>query len=251
MRRLVTFTLLAFGWATAPANAGAWQWPVRGPLLERFHTGRDPFARGQHRDIDIAAPAGSGVSSACAGRVRFAGAAGTSGRTVSVVCGGLVASYLHLRSIAVREGDSVRVGSRLGAVGTSGRRRLPEPHLHFGVRVHGERWRYLDPLALLGEPSPPAASPLLPAVRRAPGPLGRAPRPGVPRPAPAVVRPVTVASPRVDTSPHGTALPWTAWVGIGLVALGLPAGGLGALRRRRRSVRSRVRATRRPAPARR
>src|SRR6266545_3941653 len=72
------------------ALAARWIWPVRGPVIARFHYGHDPFARGQHRGVDIAAPAGTPVRSACSGRVRFAGAIGTSGRTVSVACGPFV-----------------------------------------------------------------------------------------------------------------------------------------------------------------
>jgi hypothetical protein len=39
----------------------AWAWPADGPVLRPFVLGDDPYARGQHRGIDIGAPAGTPV----------------------------------------------------------------------------------------------------------------------------------------------------------------------------------------------
>src|SRR5436190_586068 len=103
------------------AAAGGWRWPVRGPVLEAFRTGPDPFAAGQHRGIDIAAAIRTPVHSACSGTVTFAGFAATAGRTVSVACGPLTASYLHLASIAVRRGERLPAG----AAGRGGPQRAP------------------------------------------------------------------------------------------------------------------------------
>lgn len=231
-RGLLAATTAVLALAVLPGEAGAapWLWPVRGPLLARFHAGSDPFAAGQHRGIDVVAAAGTPVVSACAGRVRFAGTAGTSGRTVSVRCGGLVASYLYLRSIAVREGQVVGRSRRLGEVGRSGRPPAGMPQLHFGVRRLTRRWEYVDPLSLLGEDGSPALPPLLPTVPRAPGPLGPAPRPVAPRP-----RPAPALAWRALPAAAPTAFAWTAWAGLGLLAAGLPSGALVARRRRRRS----------------
>ncbi len=182
MRRLllVLTALLVF-----PATAHAtWTWPVRGDVITPYRNGSDPYAAGQHRGIDIRAAVGTPVVAAAAGEVRFAGTAGSSGLTVSVRTGdGFDSSYLHLSSLAVRAGEHVSAGERVGAVGTTGERSAAEPHLHFGVREAGSRHAYLDPLSLL--PPPPAAPPAAPeAPRPAPEPAP-APTPLAPRPAPA------------------------------------------------------------------
>ena len=55
---------------------------------------------------------------------------------------GLVTQYFHLSRIDVREGQQLRRGEPLGAVGATGR--ATGPHLHFGVRFRGAR---VDPVA--------------------------------------------------------------------------------------------------------
>jgi hypothetical protein len=209
MRRLLlvltAFLSLAAALA-APAEA-AWLWPVRGEVITQYRNGSDPYAGGQHRGIDIAAPAGTPVVAAAGGEVRFAGTAGSSGLTVSVRTGdGYDTSYLHLSSIAVRAGTHVSGGERLGAVGTTGERSATAPHLHFGVREAGSRYAYVDPLSLL----PPAAAPPPlqaphPTPATAPAPLAPSPAPA-PRAAPApgsAPRPVPAPgrAPRAAPSP--------------------------------------------------
>jgi murein DD-endopeptidase MepM/ murein hydrolase activator NlpD len=219
----------AAAFAGVPEAAGAsWRWPVRGPVIATFHVASTPFARGQHRGIDIAAPAGTPVRSACTGRVTFAGFVPIAGRTVTVRCGELAASYLHLSRIEVRRGQPVAGGRRLGAVGSSGRPRSHRPHLHLGVRRAGRRWAYVDPLLLLGDPGGDGAPPLAPAFRpRGPAPLGPAPRPLRPRLPRAAIRPV--ASPL----PLPARVPLAAWVGLAFLSLAVPLPVMRARRRRR------------------
>jgi hypothetical protein len=127
-------------------------------VITPYRNTADPYAGGQHRGIDIAAPVGTPVAAAAAGTVTFAGTAGSSGLTVAVrTDDGFDTSYLHLSAIRVRAGELVTAGAELGAVGISGRRSAAEPHLHFGVREAGSRFAYRDPLDFL--PPPPAASP--------------------------------------------------------------------------------------------
>jgi murein DD-endopeptidase MepM/ murein hydrolase activator NlpD len=233
------------GLFASPASAARWRWPVRGPVVERFRVGPDRFAPGQHRGIDIAAAVGTAVRSACAGRVTFAGAVGAGGRTVSVRCGALIATYQHLAGIAAHRGDELGVGSPLGAVGRSGRPRSPSAHLHFGVHRTLDRHAYLDPLALLGEDRrrPPAA-PLLPIAPRPAGraPLGPAPGVAAARTSPLPLpRPARRALPRPEAGRVGAAgrpASTVVWVGIGLALLALPGLGLRARRRRRRPARA-------------
>ncbi|MDQ3644042.1 MAG: M23 family metallopeptidase, partial [Actinomycetota bacterium] len=170
-----------------------WSWPVEGEVLTGYRNGDDPYEGGQHRGIDIAAQAGTPVGAAAAGTVRFAGAAGSSGLTVSVRTsdGTLDTSYLHLSAVAVREGDEVSAGQRLGAVGATGRRSVEAPHLHFGVRDAGSRHAYHDPLSYL----PPQAPRAHPEPPRVPVP--------VTEPVPVPVAPAPVRDPDPVRVPAG------------------------------------------------
>ena len=199
MRRLL-LALAAFFALTTPAQA-AWVWPVRGEVITPYRNGTDPYATGQHRGIDIAAPVGTPVVAAAGGDVRFAGTAGSSGLTIGIRTGdGYDTSYLHLASLAVRAGANVSTGERIGAVGTTGTRSAAEPHLHFGVRDAGTRHAYHDPLAFL--PPPPAApEPNPPAPAPAP-----APEPARPWPPPTPV-PTGSPVPRGSPAPRGVPFP--------------------------------------------
>jgi hypothetical protein len=171
--------LVALLLASEPAHA-AWVWPVRGQVITTYRNGGDPYAGGQHRGIDIAAPVGSAVVAAAGGEVRFAGTAGSSGLTVSVrTSDGFDTSYLHLASVSVRERALVSAGDTLGAVGMTGSRSASEPHLHFGVREAGSRHAYLNPLDFLAPPGPggPDAPHPAPSPLPVPTPVASAPAP--------------------------------------------------------------------------
>jgi Peptidase family M23 len=198
MRRLFLIsatTLLALVLVVPPAWA-EWVWPLRGEVITPYRNGSDPYASGQHRGIDIAGAPGATVVAAASGEVRFAGTAGSSGLTVTVRTedGRYDTSYLHLSTTAVREGDRVAAGQRLGAVGTTGTRSAAAPHLHFGVRDAGTRHAYHDPLGFLPPPTatqPPRGAP---APQPSPLPVGPAPAP-VHAPAPSPRR-VPAGAPR-------------------------------------------------------
>ena len=218
--------------AAAAAAGPAWRWPVRGEVVERFAVAGDPYARGQHRGIDVAAPRGAAVRAACAGRVRFAGRVAAFGRAVSVACGGLVVSYGHLGSIATRRGAAVAAGERIGTVGTSGAPSSPTPHLHLGARRAGEPHGYVDPLRFLPT-TRPTSPPALPTSRGPgrPGPLTRPSPAGVPAP---LTRPSPAGAPVPLTrpSPVGGGFPVVVLAGLALVGASVP--GLALVRARRR-----------------
>jgi len=182
MRVLVAVLVAVVVLGAAPPAAGeeGWVWPVEGRVLTPYSNdnGR-PYAGGMHRGIDIAAEPGAGVVAARAGTVSHAGVVGSAGLTVAVrtADGRHVTSYLHLAAVAVKKGDAVAAGARIGAVGTSGRRSVAEPHLHFGIRLAEAEDHYVDPLSVL------------PAAR--PGPIPPPP----PAPAPVPVRAAPVAEP--------------------------------------------------------
>ena len=184
--------------AAAAADAGDVRWnpPVPGPPSRLFDLGPDPFARGQHRGVDLDTTPGERVRSACSGRVVFAGRVAGAG-TVSVRCGRWRVTYAPLERIAVRAG--VRVGPRRGL----GRMAGDEP-LHLGVRRESERFGYVDPLGLLA------------VADRAPPPVVSA---RLPRPAP---RATPVPRP---SRPPPTLAPWPVWVGLALLMTGLAGAG--------------------------
>jgi Peptidase family M23 len=171
---LLPLLLLPVG-PPAAARTG-WSWPVGGKVITPYRNGSNPYAGGQHRGIDIAAPVGTPARAATNGTVRYAGRVGWSGLVVSIRTAGARydTSYLHLSSLAVRRGERVRLGQRLGAVGTTGHRSARRPHLHFGVRDAGTR-RYHDPLEFLPPLAGPRGEPARP--RGAPLPVPVGPRP--------------------------------------------------------------------------
>lgn len=168
--------LLALLLVAPAAHAGSWQPPVEGESLRSFSLGPNPYARGQHRGVDLAAAPGSPVRSACAGRVSFAGRVPGGGLTVSVRCARHVATYQQLGAIAVRRGRAVVPGMRIGVAGRSIDRRTRRAHVHLGARVAASG-RYVDPLTLIGARGP-ALPPLVPARLPRGAPPGRPPRPG-------------------------------------------------------------------------
>ena len=213
-RRLLVLPVALAGLLLAAPSARAdWIWPVHGAVITPYRNGDDPYAAGQHRGIDIAADVGTPVVAATGGEVRFAGTAGSSGITVSIrTSDGLFdTSYLHLSSTAVRKGDRVSAGDRVGAVGTTGQRSAAAPHLHFGVRDAGTRHDYRDPLSYLPSPPLPVERPE-PAPAPGPAPIGApAPRPHAP-PAPRprgvpAPQPRAVPAPRRHPHPIGRRRP--------------------------------------------
>lgn len=233
----VPVLLASFAAMTSAAIARGWIRPVDGSVVRPFRVGADRYAAGWHRGVDLAAAPRSRVRAACGGRVSFAGRVPGGGRTVSVRCGSLVATYQHLGSVAVERGQVVMAGGRIGRSGEA----RPAPHVHLGARV-AATGEYRDPVELFAKgPGGPIAP--VPVLRRAPPPHP-APggRPLGPAPAPVRARAPLVlpvepraATPATPAAPRAVSdrLPLPVWLGLALVALGLPlGGGLVAARRR-------------------
>src|SRR5471032_2435641 len=135
MRRIAPLVFLLV--LLSASSAAAWTWPVGGPVLQGFTFDRaHPFAAGQHRGIDIGAPAtGAPVVAPVAGVVSFAGTVPTSGKSVTIETpDGLSVTLTHLGSIAVARNAAVVEGAVVGTVGPSGTPEVDGPYVHFGIR---------------------------------------------------------------------------------------------------------------------
>jgi len=154
--------------AFAP-GAGAWSWPVDGPVLRGFLADDDPYLGGQHRGVDIGASSGADVRAPARGVVAFAGSLPHAGLGVTVRTeDGYSITLLHLGSVGVRVGTEVAEGEGVGIIGPSGEVEHAEPYVHLGIRVTAEPHGYLDPLSLLPPRAPQAEPPPEPPATQAP-----------------------------------------------------------------------------------
>lgn len=113
-----------------PTSPVKLDWPIRGPITRRFNQ------RGQqrHDGIDIAAPRGSTIRAAAAGKVIFSDwGPGGYGRLVIVQhTSNIVTVYAHNERNLVKRNQRVKKGQAIATVGRSGR--ATGYHLHFEVR---------------------------------------------------------------------------------------------------------------------
>jgi murein DD-endopeptidase MepM/ murein hydrolase activator NlpD len=119
-----------------PAGLGMLQ-PVDGRRSATFGLRRviNKVPRSPHGGMDIAAPTGTPVAAARAGKVIDSGEYVFLGRTIVLDHGqGLLTLYAHLSAVHAATGDSVAAGATIGEVGTSGR--ATGPHLHFSVYLN-------------------------------------------------------------------------------------------------------------------
>jgi murein DD-endopeptidase MepM/ murein hydrolase activator NlpD len=117
--------------------------PVSSPFgLRRVLTGRP---RAPHGGVDFRSRRGTAVRAPAAGTVVLANDLFFTGRTIMLDHGeGLFSLFAHLQSSEMKPGDRVSAGDVVGKVGSSGR--STGPHLHWSVRLRGDR---VDPLSLV------------------------------------------------------------------------------------------------------
>src|SRR5438093_6243377 len=194
MRRTL-IVVLAAALVIVP-SAGAWTWPVEGPVLQKFVFGDDPYAAGQHRGIDIGAASGATVLAPATGTVSFVGTVPVSGRTLTIQTpDGYSVTLTHLGSTSVRRGETVPEGSVVATIGPSGEVEHDVPYVHLGIRRSEDPNGYLDPLRFLpAQPAAPAPPSPTPPPVRAPAPPSPPPPPPSPPPASAPAASVPTSS---------------------------------------------------------
>jgi murein DD-endopeptidase MepM/ murein hydrolase activator NlpD len=117
--------------------------PIHGWKSSNFGMRYDPVYKVYqlHAGVDIAAPGGTPIKAAKAGRVIRAGWAGGYGNYTCIDNGlyggkGIATCYAHQSRILVRVGQHVSLGQVIGRVGETGA--ATGYHLHFEVRINGK-----------------------------------------------------------------------------------------------------------------
>lgn len=110
-----------------------------------------------HNGLDIAAPTGTPVYAAADGTVTsVVPMHSVSGNYIIVEhsVGPLVytTQYLHLNSMNVAKGQQVKMGDKIGEVGSTGR--STGPHLHFNVSMRVPSREWLDPAPFIQSTKP-------------------------------------------------------------------------------------------------
>ncbi|MDI9634717.1 peptidoglycan DD-metalloendopeptidase family protein [Kamptonema cortianum] len=124
---------------TVPIYKGNFIRPVSGRLSSGFGMRTHPISgkRKMHTGVDWAAPSGTTIKAAGSGKVITAAYLNGYGNTVVIDHGGGISTlYGHCSRLHVKVGQSVKVGQKIAAVGSTGY--STGPHLHFEVRVNGK-----------------------------------------------------------------------------------------------------------------
>lgn len=128
-------------------------WPAKGPITGVYGSQRilNGIPKWPHYGVDVGAPTGTPVYAPVDGIVRLADDLYYSGNTLILDHGMRVFStFLHLDSMLVEVGDSVKKGQQIGTIGASGR--ATGPHLDWRINLGKMR---LDPQTVVtGLPEP-------------------------------------------------------------------------------------------------
>jgi len=127
-------------WRETPEVNTKFVLPVKGRLSSPFGLRRffNKQPRKPHSGIDIAAAEGTPIVSPADGVIVNIGEYFFNGNSIFIDHGqGLVTMYCHMSKINVKEGQQVKQGEIIGAVGKSGR--VTGPHLHWAVSLNDAR----------------------------------------------------------------------------------------------------------------
>jgi murein DD-endopeptidase MepM/ murein hydrolase activator NlpD len=128
------------GGGSSSGGGGGFVVPVDGWKSSDFGWRRHPIygTTRLHGGTDFAAGTGATIHAADSGTVVYAGWSSGYGQLTCISHGGGVSTcYAHQSEIWVNDGEHVDRDEGIGAVGSTGD--STGPHLHFEVRVHGER----------------------------------------------------------------------------------------------------------------
>jgi murein DD-endopeptidase MepM/ murein hydrolase activator NlpD len=106
-------------------------WPIKGPIVSKF----GPKNGGLYNDgINILAKDGADVRASEDGVVAYVGneLKGYGNLVIIKHSGGWITAYAHLKDSAVKRGQKVDQGDKIGRVGASGN--VNSPQLYFGLR---------------------------------------------------------------------------------------------------------------------
>ena len=105
-------------------------WPAQGKVVEEF-------SEGKNKGIDIAGKLGEPVQAAADGKVVYAGNSlrGYGNLVIVKHDNTYLTAYAYNKSLAVKEGDSVRKGQKIAEMGDTDTNAVK---LHFEVRVNGK-----------------------------------------------------------------------------------------------------------------
>lgn len=133
--------------AHAPAVVQPWRYPLEQVRVTTLYGVRNRLVPTGNHGVDFAARRGTPVLAVADGEVLEAAFDPRWGHYVRVGHGGGARSLvIHLDAIAVRQGQRVAAGARLGSAGDSGR--ASGPHLHLEYWRDGRR---LDPALMLAD----------------------------------------------------------------------------------------------------
>lgn len=117
-------------------GTGSFTRPTYGTITARYGSGGSRWSSGRHTGLDIAAPTGTSITAADAGKVSFAGWKGSYGYTVIINHGnGYETYYAHCSKLFVKTGETVAKGDLIARVGSTGN--STGSHCHFEVRYNG------------------------------------------------------------------------------------------------------------------
>jgi septal ring factor EnvC (AmiA/AmiB activator) len=128
-------------------KGGKFAWPLKGKINSPYGSRIHPVfkTKATHSGIDIDGNKGDTVRAAADGEVLYTGWLRGYGQVVIVDHGGdLTSVYAHLSGIDTAENAKVKMGDRIGRVGSTGT--ATGNHLHFEVRVNGNT---KDPMGYL------------------------------------------------------------------------------------------------------
>ena len=118
--------------------------PIEGEITSGYGVRKDPISGETkfHYGIDIGAEKGTDILSNVIGSILFAGKKGNYGNLVIVRSGDVDQYFGHLDTIAVKQGQKVKLGDLLGEVGSTGY--STGNHLHWEIKKDGKNVNPLE-----------------------------------------------------------------------------------------------------------